>query len=122
MQFDSMESEGSSATARGALPQTAMPANGGSFAETSQMQTLHKQLQSALKEIGMLRQQALAESQSHTSLSGLDGEPGVSGMSPRITAPKGHHNSLHYAAKLSKRIQCAHTQVTICGDRPGMAL
>ena len=80
-----MESEASSATARGALLLTAMPANGGSFAETSQMQTLHKQLQSALKEIGMLRQQALAESQSQTSLSGLDGEPGVSGMPLRIT-------------------------------------
>ena len=37
-----------------------------------QIRYLHQQLQSALQEIGTLRQRALAESQSQASLSGLD--------------------------------------------------
>ena len=47
---------------------------------TDKTLALHKQLQSALEEIGMLRQRALAESQSQASLSGLDTQPGTSGI------------------------------------------
>jgi len=57
-----------------------MPQAAESPADKSHIQSLHKQLQSALEEIGMLRQRALAESQSQASLSGLDAEPGTSGM------------------------------------------
>lgn len=57
-----------------------MPSATESPADKSHIQALHKKLQSALEEIGMLKQRALAESQSQASLSGLDTEPGTSGM------------------------------------------
>lgn len=46
----------------------------------SEIQSLHQQLQSALTEIGNLRQRALAESQSQASLSGLEAESGSAGI------------------------------------------
>lgn len=49
--------------------------NGELSEQGSQIQSLHSQLQSALEEIDKLRQRALAESQSHQSLSGLEGDP-----------------------------------------------
>ena len=62
---------------RAATLQTSLPAAEGSPAETTYIQSLHKQLQSAIDEIGVLRQRALAESQSQASLSGLDTDPGA---------------------------------------------
>lgn len=47
--------------------------------QDSQIKSLHEQLQSALTEIGNLRQRALAESQSHASLSALEAESGSAG-------------------------------------------
>ena len=47
--------------------------------QESQIRSLHQQLQSALQEIGSLRQRALAESQSQASLSGLEAESGPTG-------------------------------------------
>ena len=47
--------------------------------QDSQIKSLHEQLQSALTEIGNLRQRALAESQSHANLSALEAENGSAG-------------------------------------------
>lgn len=47
--------------------------------QDSQIKSLQEQLQSALTEIGDLRQRALAESQSHASLSALQAESGSAG-------------------------------------------
>lgn len=66
-----------STSGRDATMQMSLPAAEGSPAETTYIQSLHKQLQSAIDEIGILRQRALAESQSQASLSGLDSDPGA---------------------------------------------
>ena len=50
--------------------------------QDSQIRSLHEQLQSALTEIGNLRQRALAESQCHASLSALEAESASAGAVP----------------------------------------
>ena len=55
-------------------PSTDSSAADASSSQDSQIQSLHQQLQSALSEIGKLRQRALAESQSYASLSGLEAD------------------------------------------------
>ncbi|KAL3149605.1 hypothetical protein ABBQ32_002374 [Trebouxia sp. C0010 RCD-2024] len=57
-------------------PTSTIPGADASPLQDSQIQSLHQQLQSALAEISHLRQRAIAESQSQTSLTGLDAEPG----------------------------------------------
>lgn len=47
--------------------------------EKQQIQELHAQLQTALAEIGTLRQRAVAESHSQASLAGNGAEPSVTG-------------------------------------------
>ncbi len=81
MQLDSaLDTQIPATSDRDATSQTSMPPAAKSPADKSHIQALHKQLQSALEEIGMLRQRALAEIQSQASLSGLDTQPGTSGM------------------------------------------
>ena len=58
---------------------THLPESVGSSPEKQQIQELHTQLQSALKEIGTLRQRALAESHSQASLAGTGAESVVAG-------------------------------------------
>ncbi|KAA6418414.1 MAG: hypothetical protein FRX49_11574 [Trebouxia sp. A1-2] len=80
MQLDSgLDTRSPAIADRDATSQTSMPSATESPADKSHIQALHKKLQSALEEIGMLKQRALAESQSQASLSGLDTEPGTSG-------------------------------------------
>ena len=52
--------------------------------QDSQIKSLHEQLQSALIEIGNLRQRALVESQSHASLSALEAEAGSAGAAQNL--------------------------------------
>ena len=81
MQLDSaLDNQIPATSDRDATSQTSMPPAVESPADKSHIQALLKQLQSALEEIGMLRQRALAESQSQASLSGLDTQPGTSGI------------------------------------------
>ncbi|DBA88737.1 hypothetical protein WJX77_009059 [Trebouxia sp. C0004] len=80
MQLDSaLDAQPPATSDRDATSQASMPPAAESPADKFHIQALHKQLQSALEEIGKLRQRALAESQSQASLSGLDAEPGTSG-------------------------------------------
>ena len=52
--------------------------------QDSQIKSLHEQLKSALTEICSLRQRALAESQSHASLSALEAEAGSTGAAQNL--------------------------------------
>lgn len=65
-------------------PSTGSGASGPVPSQESQIKSLHEQLQSALAEIGSLRQRALAESHSHASLSALEAESSSAGTMQHV--------------------------------------
>ena len=77
-------SEQASAVFGSSTGNTDLPESVNSSPEKQQIQELHTQLQSALKEIGALRQRALAESHSQASLAGNGAESAVAGTGSHI--------------------------------------
>ena len=82
---DSSKNQDKVSAAEPQSSQATTSGNGESSEQAFQIQSLHSQLQTALEEIGKLRQRALAESQSQQSLSGLDGDPSAGHFSSDST-------------------------------------